>query len=308
MISAAEADPTDLKDLDQMKPASHQSGTMDSNHDGDLTARSVKEIDNHFATEKDDAATMAASEELKHTTISDDPHVSSTLYPSAKRFDPPGEDKDVTDKIRESTPETEPTDALDEQMKEKLSSPKKKRGRDTYDEMKELEGDYIDKTGPSADGSAVNGDRLEMEGPEKKRHRDTSEDPLKFSEKIAEAKVRVPNYPAQSCQHSNCFFCRKPHLAILQIPPRLHLPIPRHLKALFHPHQSQILVVFLAKNHKHLLRLLPIPASALLLRQAPPRSVLLTHQNLAFLVEMLIQLKLALARLVAQHHRVLPLL
>lgn len=79
-------------------------------------------------------------------------------------------------------------------MIEKLSSPKKKRGRDTYDESKDIEGDNVDE-GSSADGSAVNGSRLEREGPEKKRHRDTSEDPLKVAEKAAAVKEITTSDP-----------------------------------------------------------------------------------------------------------------
>jgi hypothetical protein len=149
----------------------------------------------HNTAEKDDAATMAASEELKHTTISDKVITAPTLEPSATRLEPAAEDK-MEESAEETTPDAEPTDAQDEEMKEKLSSPKKKRGRDTYDESKEIEGVNVDETGSSAGGSAVNGSRTEREGPEKKRHRDTSEDPTKVAEKAAEVKVSVLYYHA----------------------------------------------------------------------------------------------------------------
>jgi hypothetical protein len=131
---------------------------------------------------------MAASEELKHTTISDKVLIASTLELKKGRLETAAEDKNMEETVKEGTPELELTAAQDEEMKEKLSSPKKKRGRDTYDESKDIEGDNVDE-GSSADGSAVNGSRLEREGPEKKRHRDTSEDPLKAAEKAAEVKV-----------------------------------------------------------------------------------------------------------------------
>jgi hypothetical protein len=199
MSSAAEADPISLK-VSEQKGLLHHSDIMDSNHDDDLPAQSVNEADNHNTTEKDDAATMAASEELKHTRISDSVHVAATLKPTATRLGLHVEDKDMKETVKESTPEPEPTAAQDEEMKEKLSSPKKKRGRDTYDESKELESDNVDKTGPSADGSAVNGSRLEREGPEKKRHRDTSEDPLKVADKAVEVKVcRIPVKTPYTC-------------------------------------------------------------------------------------------------------------
>jgi hypothetical protein len=190
MSEPASADPVSLKDKDQTHSLTtsmnHQSDAKDSNHN--LPTPSMAEDDKHNLTEKDDAATMAASEELKHTTISDKVINASSLEPSATRLEPAGGDK-MEESVKDTTPDVEPTDAQDEEMKEKLSSPKKKRGRDTYDEFKELEGDNIDETGSSADGSAVNGSRLEREGPEKKRHRDTSEDPTKIAEKAVEAKV-----------------------------------------------------------------------------------------------------------------------
>jgi hypothetical protein len=188
MSSAAEADPISLKDSDQAQLVNDHPDAMDSNHD-ELPTHTMAESGHHSTTEKDDAATIAAGEELKHTTISDKVFIASTLEPSTTRPTSAGDDKDMKETVKESTPESEPTDARNEEMKEKLSSPKKKRGRDTYDESKELEGDVVDETGSSAEGSAVNGSRLDREGPEKKRHRDTSEDPLKVAEKAAEAKV-----------------------------------------------------------------------------------------------------------------------
>ena len=188
MSSAVKADRSSVKDLKQREGVD-QADVMDPNHDNHLPVQSVDDSQNHNAREKDDAATMAASEELKHTTISD--NIASIVKPSTEQFDPAGAAEDMKETVKESTPEPEPTDTQDEEMKEKLSSPKKKRGRDTYDESKELEGENVVEAGSSADLSAVNGSRLEREGPEKKRHRDTSEDPLKVVENPAEAKVGV---------------------------------------------------------------------------------------------------------------------
>jgi hypothetical protein len=75
-------------------------------------------------------------------------------------------------------------------MIERLSSPKKKRGRDQDEEARDLEDNNPDEPGSSADGSIVNGSRTTRLGPEKKRPRDTSEDPSKTAE-IPEAKVRL---------------------------------------------------------------------------------------------------------------------
>lgn len=192
MSPAAEADPSSLKDSHNTQLEDHKPATSDPIHNDDSPAQTtMNEHDNHNTTEteKDDAATMAASEELKHTTISDKDSNTSTLEPRAPRLELATENKNMEEKVKESTPEHETTEAQDEELKEKLSSPKKKRGRDTYDESKELEGGNADEAGASADGVAVNGSRTEREGPEKKRHRDTSEDPSKVAEKSIEANV-----------------------------------------------------------------------------------------------------------------------
>jgi len=144
----------------------------------------------HTHTQKEDPATVAASEELKHTTISDK---ATTIAPAPSV--PTAilaELEDQHDKLMEekaTTPDPEPTDAQDEEMRERLSSPKKKRGRDQDDDIKELEDDRGDEPGSSADGSVVNGGRTMRLGPEKKRPRDGSEDRLGASDEVAEAKV-----------------------------------------------------------------------------------------------------------------------
>jgi hypothetical protein len=182
--STASADLISLKIADHSQPGHQQSGSMDSHHN----VPALAEGDNHDTIEKDDEATMAASEELKHTTISDK-NTPSASDSSAAQPESSGGDKKAGVSARESTPKPEPTDAQDEEMKEMLSSPKKKRGRDQDDDMQHLERDDVDEIGSSADGSAVNGSRTERLGPEKKRHRDISEDPLTVSRKFTEAKV-----------------------------------------------------------------------------------------------------------------------
>ena len=93
----------------------------------------------------------------------------------------------MDENAKSSTPEpVEPTDAQDEEMRERLSSPKKKRGRDQ---------DQVDDNGEdptsSADGS-VNGNRTTRSEPEKKRRpRDTSEDFTKTADMVEDAKVRL---------------------------------------------------------------------------------------------------------------------
>jgi len=88
--------------------------------------------------------------------------------------------------VRLTTPETQVDDMQDEEMKERISSPKKKRGRDQDEDVQEA---ADEKAEEGSDGSAANGRRLTTSEPEKKRRpRDMSEDYTKAIEKSAEAK------------------------------------------------------------------------------------------------------------------------
>ena len=156
----------------------HQTNDVDSSHN--LQGRTADE-GNHNITMalNDDADTTAASEELKHTTISD------KVMPSTQREQPlveveaTGEDKDMKEMVKESTPEADPTSLQYEDMRERISSPKKKRGRDLDEDIKDPDDSPTSVSGSAADGSALNGSRTERSGPEKKRPRDTSEDHTK---------------------------------------------------------------------------------------------------------------------------------
>ncbi|KAI9054913.1 hypothetical protein LZ554_002057 [Drepanopeziza brunnea f. sp. 'monogermtubi'] len=141
------------------------------------------------SSHKEDPATMAASEELKHTTISDKAAAPRVHDPADV---PAAEDKVMEENENVSTPELEAeaevehAESQDEELRERLSSPKKKRGRDA-DEDAQDSGDDVDEPGSSADGSVANGNRTTRSGPEKKRPRDTSEEPSKSVEKPTEA-------------------------------------------------------------------------------------------------------------------------
>ncbi|KAE8447762.1 hypothetical protein EG329_010156 [Mollisiaceae sp. DMI_Dod_QoI] len=192
MASTASADMNPLESSNHENKMNHDIDVTEStNHD--LPARTLAEDERSEQTraQKEDPATVAASEELKHTTISDKIATVSRVHPPDVQTDFAGEDKDMGDSARFSTPETDPTDAQDEEMKERLASPKKKRGRDLEDESKDLEDDGVDEPGSSADGSVVNGSRTTRLEPEKKRPRDTSEDTLKTAEKMAAVKMET---------------------------------------------------------------------------------------------------------------------
>lgn len=152
--------------------------------------------DHNMSPTKDDPATMAASEELKHTSISD------KIKPTSPRDQDQARDAVVEDAhasadstmkeiVKEGTPETDLTDAQDEEMKERISSPKKKRGRDQDEDTRDQDEDNMDEPGSSADGSVVNGGRSTRSGPEKKRPRDTSEDYTNANAKEQAADVKV---------------------------------------------------------------------------------------------------------------------
>lgn len=175
MSSSAVADVVAPENPDQ-SPVDHDSDpdVMESNHD--LPARTMVGEDKKVQThaEKDDPATTAAREELKHTSISDRITPTTLVEPAGTEAEPEAEDKQMQE--RTSTPDAEPSDAQDEEMRERLSSPKKKRGRDQDDDTRELEEGNTDVQGSAADGSVLNGNRTIRSGPEKKRPRDTSEE------------------------------------------------------------------------------------------------------------------------------------
>ncbi|KAK2630505.1 hypothetical protein QTJ16_001325 [Diplocarpon rosae] len=181
----------------------HTSDATEPNHES--PARTVRIAENEqpvqSATHKEDPATIAASEELKHTTISDKATVPRVPESAVQ---PAGGGEAVAEMATASPPELEPTEARYEKMKDRLSSPKKKRGRDQVEDAKELGDDNVDEAGSSADGSLVNGSRTTRSGPEKKRHRDTSEELPKAAEiATGEAPEMVPTDSKTGDQTTN---------------------------------------------------------------------------------------------------------
>ena len=134
--------------------------TMKTNQD--LPARSTSEEAQDSNIHKDDAATIAAGEELKQTTISDKEHI----LEEKETLTPISDDKVMEERKKSTTPDPAAIEDKDELMRERISSPKKKRGRDD-DEAKDI--DSPEKTGGSTAG--LNGNRTFRE---KKRPRDTT--------------------------------------------------------------------------------------------------------------------------------------
>ncbi|TVY78143.1 Nucleoporin [Lachnellula suecica] len=190
MSSTADADPNTSTISDQPPSMDPQPDVIEAPQH--LPARTMAEerFEQSTETPKDDPATAAASEELKHTTISDKVLPASHKVQDPVHLEHGGGDKPMEETAKESTPEADPADARDEEMRERISSPKKKRGRDQDDDTRELEDISQPAPGSAADGGVVNGSRTMRSGPEKKRPRDTSEDYTKATEQAAaDAKV-----------------------------------------------------------------------------------------------------------------------
>jgi hypothetical protein len=127
--------------------------------------------------QEEDSATMKASEDLKHTRISDIEPADGEASKHRAEIAKPTLDKDEHTSFfaRETTPERSTRSGAEEEgMREQISSPKKKRVRELDDEAKESDGvDKVNKERVPSNGSATSVDRSDRLEPEKKRHRDT---------------------------------------------------------------------------------------------------------------------------------------
>jgi hypothetical protein len=169
--ASADSDPQS----DHQEEILNQEETTEANHD--LPARIAEYQDDGPPHDQhsDDPATAAASEELKHTTISDKVNTALERESVTKDTRPVVEDKVMEEPPKASTPEPDTSEVNDHEMRERISSPKKKRGRDFEDDIKDVEGDDSGHRS-SSDGGPI-GSRTIRSEPEKKRPRDTSEDP-----------------------------------------------------------------------------------------------------------------------------------
>jgi hypothetical protein len=141
--------------------------------------------------DNEDPATQAASENLKHASISEKEPPESLETSNTMEGDSTAPEQNEGETTRPITPEAaEPSDAQDEEMKERISSPKKKRGREQDDEIRDPEAaGNVEEVGASPNGTAVNGRRTTRLAPEKKRHRDASVDIVTITETAIDTKV-----------------------------------------------------------------------------------------------------------------------
>lgn len=137
----------------------------------------------------DDPATNAAREELRHTSISERSENLSAL-PTVELSDSAQEPQDIKEK-KSATPELQPSDSHDEEMRERLGSPKKKRGRDQDDDGAALRENPEQDNEAASTGNVTNGSRPQGLEPQKKRVRDGSEDRLSDTAKGDASDVSV---------------------------------------------------------------------------------------------------------------------
>lgn len=191
------AEPAAGEILHNEKAVDHEAQVTKANHES-TGAATIGDDKDHATSDDTDAATTAASEELKHTTLSDKVLSISQAKPepSADTEDNEmGEQEQQPEPPSASTPENEAnekSDLRDELMAERIYSPKKKRGRDQEDDARDVEA--AGDTDSSPDGAG--GKRVARSGPEKKRPRDTSVDSPKTAAalKLGESKVCLASH------------------------------------------------------------------------------------------------------------------
>lgn len=170
---------------------------MTEQHSSDMENDEFKTKDkpqnrNYETDDMEDAATHAASENLKRTTISDRQPVEGAEIAPMTGVDDSVTHKEEDKSAKQTTPEPlEVSDTQALEMKENISSPKKKRGRDQDDEDREIgAADCSEEAITSPSESSVNGGRTTRSEPEKKRHRDASVDTIVAADSGTDNKVR----------------------------------------------------------------------------------------------------------------------
>ncbi|ESA43064.1 hypothetical protein GE21DRAFT_6610 [Neurospora crassa] len=145
---------------------------------------------------KEDAETTAARRELKHTSISEQ---------SAAAAQDSGSDNGTpTAGSRKATPEPAIGDDKDTEMKEQVSSPKKKRAHDELEESKDaIDAQSGDQPSTEEAKPTATQSRTDRSEPEKKRARDetsASDDGVKettSSASVATTTTEIPSKPAE---------------------------------------------------------------------------------------------------------------
>lgn len=130
------------------------------------------------AAAKEDAETTAARRELKQTSISDKAGHGAVQLSQDEQGDKSASDDDAPrdnkkGSARQKTPDVDVRAAREEVLKEQVSSPKKKRGRDELEENREgASAPLGEGASDRSAGAAAAQSRTDRSEPEKKRPRD----------------------------------------------------------------------------------------------------------------------------------------
>ncbi|KAI9736052.1 MAG: hypothetical protein M1818_006228 [Claussenomyces sp. TS43310] len=157
--------------------------------------------------DKEDGATTPPTRTLKKTTISDkEPPV---MEGSAELRQPDFQIRDESPKTPPKATTPEPTKLPGSEitkLEEQVTSPKKKRGRDLDDEVREI--DDGGETGSESlnAGGAATGGRSARSGPEKKRPRDLSVEPSKSDDTGSDTKTTPPSEPGNEDRTTTATF------------------------------------------------------------------------------------------------------
>lgn len=135
----------------------------------------------HDSSDKEDGTTTPPTKTLKQTTISDKQDIDTSGSREGEEADLPTDTETGT--ILATTKTSKTADVDDEDMREQIASPKKKRGREIDDDAGQDVGEEVlsEEESTSTNTSVVNGGRTTRSAPEKKRPRDTSVPPPTFS-------------------------------------------------------------------------------------------------------------------------------
>ncbi|KAI0175802.1 hypothetical protein GGR52DRAFT_330753 [Hypoxylon sp. FL1284] len=121
----------------------------------------------------EDPDTAAARKELRQTAISEKPNLAPTMSTAEAH---PAPNATATDKpsSKGATPDRDSVSSQNDDLREQVSSPKKKRARDEEDEPQGSSSDANRDVSPIGSDAGTSLDRTDRSEPEKKRPRDVS--------------------------------------------------------------------------------------------------------------------------------------
>ncbi|KAI1635413.1 hypothetical protein F4809DRAFT_453763 [Biscogniauxia mediterranea] len=130
----------------------------------------------------EDPDTAAARKELRQTVISEKPDLSAMSATNPDHRAPSATSGLDKASSKATTPDRDLPDTADNNMKEHMSSPKKKRARDEVDEPKDTAANTNGDVSPVGENGSITLNRTNRSEPEKKRPRDVSSEIKKDAE------------------------------------------------------------------------------------------------------------------------------